>query len=57
MLMMPGAGIRRGALQTRRQERLDRPRAGFRWQVMRRRDALWGVTAFVKFPRVGLTLH
>jgi hypothetical protein len=52
MLMMPGAGIRRGALQTRREERLDRPRAGVRWQVMRRRDARGDVTAFVTFPRV-----
>jgi hypothetical protein len=41
-LIMPDAGIRRGSLPTRREESLDRPRAGFRWQVMRRRDALGG---------------
>ena len=40
LLMMPGAGIRRGSLWTRREESLDRPRSSFRWQVMHRCDAL-----------------
>jgi hypothetical protein len=56
-VMMPGAGSRRGALQTRHAERLDRPRSGLRWQVMHRRDEPWGGTAFVQFPRVGLPPH
>jgi hypothetical protein len=57
ILIMPGAVIRRGSLPSRRKESLDRPRSGFRWQVMRRRDARCGVTAVLKFPRVGGMPH